>query len=43
MKVDKKSRGNAIRFVVISELGKTQRLENPDESALHAAYERLCQ
>ena len=43
MRVDKKSRGNAIRFVVISELGKTQRLENPDESALHAAYERLCQ
>ena len=43
MKVDKKSRGNSIRFVVISELGKTQRLENPNESALHAAYERLSQ
>ncbi|CAN2201097.1 AroB 3-dehydroquinate synthetase [Candidatus Nanopelagicaceae bacterium] len=43
MKVDKKSRGNSLRFVVISEVGKTQRLENPIESALHAAYERLSQ
>ncbi|CAN1507772.1 AroB 3-dehydroquinate synthetase [Candidatus Nanopelagicaceae bacterium] len=43
MKLDKKSRGNSLRFVVISEVGKTQRLENPIESALHAAYERLSQ
>ena len=43
MKVDKKSRGNSLRFVVITEVGKTQRLENPNESELHAAYERLCQ
>ena len=43
MKVDKKSRGNTLRFVVITEVGKTQRLENPNESELHAAYERLCQ
>ena len=43
MKLDKKSRGNSLRFVVISEIGKTQRLENPNESALHAAYERLSQ
>jgi len=28
---------------VITEVGKTQRLENPNESELHAAYERLCQ
>jgi len=28
MKLDKKSRGNALRFVVITEIGKTQRLEN---------------
>lgn len=41
MKMDKKSRGNVLRFVVISELGKTQRLENPNESELIAAYERL--
>lgn len=43
MKLDKKSRGNSLRFVVISEIGKTQRLENPNESALLAAYERLAQ
>lgn len=43
MKVDKKSRGNSLRFVVISEIGKTQRLENPNESALYEAYERLSQ
>ena len=41
MKIDKKTRGNVLRFVVISELGKTQRLENPNESELIAAYERL--
>ncbi len=43
MKLDKKSRGNTLRFVVITEIGKTQRLENPNESALIAAYERLSQ
>jgi len=43
MKLDKKSRGNALRFVVITEIGKTQRLENPIESELIAAYERLSQ
>lgn len=41
MKIDKKSRGNVLRFVVISDLGKTQRLENPNEGELFAAYERL--
>jgi 3-dehydroquinate synthase len=29
--------------VVLSEIGKTQRLENPNEGELQAAYERLCQ
>jgi 3-dehydroquinate synthase len=43
MKLDKKSRGNSLRFVVLSEIGKTQRLENPNEGELQAAYERLCQ
>lgn len=43
MKLDKKSRGNTLRFVVITEIGKTQRLENPNERALIAAYERLSQ
>jgi 3-dehydroquinate synthase len=43
MKLDKKSRGNTLRFVVISEIGKTQRLEAPNEGDLFAAYERLSQ
>ena len=43
MKLDKKSRGNSLRFVVISDIGKTQRLENPIESALLAAYEKVSQ
>ena len=43
MKVDKKSRGNRLRFVAITEVGKTHRLEDPNESALYAAYERLGQ
>ena len=43
MKLDKKARGNTLRFVVITEIGKTQRLENPIESELIAAYERLSQ
>ena len=43
MKLDKKSSGNTLRFVVITEIGKTQRLENPIESELIAAYERLSQ
>jgi 3-dehydroquinate synthase len=43
MKLDKKSRGNTLRFVVISEVGKTQRLENPNESDLISAYEKVSQ
>jgi 3-dehydroquinate synthase len=43
MKLDKKSRGNSLRFVVITEIGKTQRLENPNEGALLSAYEKVCQ
>lgn len=41
MKLDKKSRGNVMRFVVISEIGKTQRLEDPSEEILLQAYERV--
>lgn len=43
MRLDKKSRGNSLRFVVITDIGKTQRLEDPIESALESAYERLSQ
>jgi 3-dehydroquinate synthase len=42
MKVDKKSRGNTLRFVLLGEIGQTQRVEGPDESALIAAYEKVC-
>jgi 3-dehydroquinate synthase len=41
MAVDKKSRGNTLRFVIISGIGKTDRLENPDPKTLYAAYEKV--
>ncbi|MEN9687842.1 MAG: hypothetical protein RL381_854 [Actinomycetota bacterium] len=41
MKLDKKNRSGTLRFVAISEPGKTQRLENPIESEMVKAYERL--
>ena len=42
MAIDKKSRSGTLRFVAISEFGKTLRIEAPRESDLLAAYERLC-
>jgi len=42
MKIDKKTRGDLMRFVVVTEKGKTQRLEGPSETALRAAYEKVC-
>ena len=41
MAIDKKSRSGTLRFVAISEIGKTLRIEAPNESDLLAAYERL--
>ena len=41
MAVDKKSRGSSLRFVTISKIGKTDRLENPDPKMLYAAYEKV--
>jgi 3-dehydroquinate synthase len=41
MAIDKKSRSGTLRFVAISEIGKTLRIEAPSESDLLAAYERL--
>jgi 3-dehydroquinate synthase len=41
MAVDKKSRGNRLRFVVLDALGSTTRLEGPDEALLYEAYGRL--
>jgi 3-dehydroquinate synthase len=42
MAIDKKSRSGTLRFVGISEIGQTLRIEAPSESDLLAAYERLC-
>ncbi|CAB4548317.1 unannotated protein [freshwater metagenome] len=41
MAVDKKSRGKTLRFVTISEIGKTERLENPDPQVLYSAFEKV--
>ena len=42
MAIDKKSRSGVLRFVAISEIGKTCRIEAPSEEELYQAYERLC-
>ena len=39
--LDKKSRGHQMRFVGISDIGKTLRIEDANESELTAAYERI--
>lgn len=41
MKVDKKSRGSRLRFVVLDALGKARMLEDPDPTLLVAAYEEV--
>ena len=41
MSLDKKARGKSLRFVTIVGIGKTDRLENPDESLLFTAYEKV--
>ena len=41
MSVDKKSRGKTLRFVTISAIGKTERLENPDAQVLYSAFEKV--
>jgi 3-dehydroquinate synthase len=38
MKVDKKSRGDLLRFVVIEGIGRPTILEGPDPTLLVAAY-----
>lgn len=41
MKVDKKSRGNTLRFVVLDGLARPAVLAGPDEELLRTAYERI--
>ena len=43
MSVDKKSRGNTLRFVGLSSPGKTQRIEGLSIEDLSAAYEKITQ
>ncbi len=38
MKVDKKSRGDLLRFIVLDGIGKPTVLEGPDPAVLLAAY-----
>lgn len=40
--LDKKSRGRSLRFVALSQIGVTLRIEDAKESELMAAYERIC-
>jgi 3-dehydroquinate synthase len=41
MRLDKKARAGRLRFVVLEEVGKPVRLDDPDRAVLAAAYERL--
>lgn len=41
MRVDKKARGDNVRFVILDELAKPRVLANPDEDLLRAAYNYL--
>jgi 3-dehydroquinate synthase len=41
MRVDKKARGAVLRFVVLDDIGRPARLENPSEELLEAAYREV--
>ena len=42
MSMDKKSRGNTLRFVTISQIGKTDRIADMAQANLLGAYEKVC-
>lgn len=42
MSMDKKSRGNTLRFVTISQIGKTDRIADVAQANLLRAYEKVC-
>ena len=42
MSMDKKSRGNTLRFVTIAEIGKTDRIADVAQGHLVSAYEKVC-
>jgi 3-dehydroquinate synthase len=41
MKRDKKARAGMMRFIVLDEIGRTSRIDGPDESLLFAAYQEV--
>ena len=41
MALDKKSRGDSIRFVTIKEIGECDRVEGVTEAQLRVAYEKV--
>jgi 3-dehydroquinate synthase len=41
MRLDKKSRGAALRFVILEDVGRTAILDDPDPALLFAAYQRV--
>ena len=41
MRIDKKSRGDRLRFVVLESLGAPRLLEGPDDALLRSAWERV--
>jgi 3-dehydroquinate synthase len=43
MRIDKKSRGSKLRFIVLEQVGKPTILEGPDSALLIAAYAKLGQ
>jgi 3-dehydroquinate synthase len=43
MKIDKKTRGDLLRFVVLTDIAKPMILEGPDPALLVAAYQDLVQ
>ncbi len=42
MRVDKKTRGDDLRFVVLEDVGRPRILRGPDEAVVRAAYEEVC-
>ncbi|MBA3420280.1 MAG: 3-dehydroquinate synthase [Geodermatophilaceae bacterium] len=42
MRIDKKARGDRLRFVVLEGLARPSTLDNPDEALLAAAYAAVC-
>jgi len=42
MRVDKKARGNRLRFIVLDGLAKPVGVDDPDPALLAAAYSEVC-